>query len=119
MLKESDITTTIIEAIQEKKGRAVSVVDLSEVEGAGIRSFVVCEGRTPTQVGAIADSVRDYVLEHAHRKPYATDGFRNCMWIVLDYGEILVHVFLPEERKRYNLEELWSDGKITEIPDLD
>ena len=71
------------------------------------------------QVGAIADSVREYLLEHIDVKPYNYDGYQNCQWIVLDYGTIYVHVFLPEYRELYKLEQLWSDAKITDIPDLD
>ena len=68
---------------------------------------------------AIADSVRDYLFENANVKPFNYDGYRNSQWIVIDYGDTMVHVFLPEVRQRYNLEELWSDGKTDEIPDLD
>lgn len=71
------------------------------------------------QVAAIADSVRDYLLEHAKIKPYNYDGYTNSEWIVIDYGTILVHIFIPEARRRYNLEELWSDAVISEVPDLD
>ena len=71
------------------------------------------------QVGAIADSVREYVQEKSSVKPYNYDGYANSEWIVIDYGDILVHIFIPEARHRYNLEELWSDAVITEIPDLD
>lgn len=71
------------------------------------------------QVSSIADSVREYVQEHSGVKPYNYDGYRQSQWIVIDYGDILVHVFLPETRSLYDLEELWSDGAVTEIPDLD
>ena len=71
------------------------------------------------QVTAIADSIRDYLLEKARIKPYNYDGYRNAQWIVIDYGDTLVHVFTPETRQYYNLEELWSDATITRIPDLD
>jgi ribosome-associated protein len=71
------------------------------------------------QVSAIADSIREYLLEHAGIKPYNYDGYQNSQWIVIDYGHTLVHVFIPEFRSLYNLEELWSDAKITQIPDLD
>ena len=65
------------------------------------------------------DTDRDYLLEHAGIKPYNYDGYQNSQWIVIDYGNTLVHVFIPEFRSLYNLEELWSDAKITQIPDLD
>lgn len=70
-------------------------------------------------MASIADSVREYLLETAGIKPYNYDGYRNAQWIVIDYGTTMVHVFTPETRALYNLEELWSDAKINEIPDLD
>lgn len=70
-------------------------------------------------VAAIADSIREYLLETNGIKPYNYDGYQNSEWIVVDYGDTLVHVFRPEARSRYNLEELWSDGHMTTLPDLD
>lgn len=124
MSNSTTITSTellhlITEGIQERKGHNISIIDLSDIESAGVSQFVICEGSSPTQVSAIADSVREYLLEKAGVKPYNYDGYQNSQWIVIDYGDTLVHVFLPQERSRYNLEELWSDAKITEIPDLD
>ena len=76
-------------------------------------------GNTPIQVDAIADSIREYVEKTIGVRPYNYDGYQNSQWIVLDYGSIYVHVFLPEYRNRYNLEQLWNDAPITNIPDLD
>lgn len=109
----------IIEGIQEKKGRSVTIVDMSHIESSAVPKFIIAEGSSTTQVSAIADSVRDYLLEHGGIKPYNYDGYATSEWIVIDYGYILVHIFMPEARKRYNLEELWSDAVITNIPDLD
>ncbi|MCM1401560.1 MAG: ribosome silencing factor [Bacteroides sp.] len=109
----------ITEGIQDRKGRNITLVDLSEIESAGVSHFVICQGTSNMQVSAIADSIRDYLLEHAGIKPFNYDGYENSQWIVIDYGDTLVHVFLPQERERYNLEDLWSDAKITQIPDLD
>ena len=71
------------------------------------------------QVSAIADSVREYVQEKSGVKPFNYDGYRNSQWIVIDYGTIYEHVFLPEYREYYNLEQLWNDAEIKEIPDID
>ena len=114
-----ELLDLITEGIQERKGHAICHVDLSDIESSGVSHLVICEGNSTMQVSAIADSVRDYRLEHGNVKPYNYDGYRNSQWIVIDYGDILVHVFLPQERERYNLEELWSDAKITHIADLD
>ena len=119
MNKKTDILKLIIEGIQERKGKQITVVDLSDIEGAAYSAFVICQGSSTMQVASIADSVREYVQEHSCVKPYNYDGYRNSQWIVIAYGDILVHIFLPDVRSYYNLEELWSDADIKEIPDLD
>lgn len=115
----SSLRPMIIEGIQERKGRAIAVVDLSEIESAPVSEFIICQGNSSQQVAAIADSVRDYLLDNYGIKPYNYDGYRNAQWIVIDYGDTLVHVFTRETRQLYNLEELWADAPITEISDLD
>ena len=107
----------IIEGIQEKKGKRIVTIDLTKLEGLVYNYFVVCEGDSTTQVSAIADSVRDYVRKSAGEKPFASDGYQNAQWIVFDYGDVLVHIFLRETREFYSLESLWSDATITEIAD--
>ena len=109
----------IADAILDKKGEDVISIDLRPLGTAITDHFVICTGTSTMQVSAIADSVREYVQEHAGVKPYNYDGYQNSQWIVLDYGTIYVHVFLPEYRDLYKLEQLWSDAKITDIPDLD
>ena len=109
----------IIEGIYDRKGRVITVVDLSAIESTPASEFIICQGTSSQHVASVADSVRDYMLEHAGVKPFNYDGYRNAQWIVIDYGQTLVHVFTPEARQLYNLEELWSDAVITEIPPLD
>ena len=113
------IDELIIEGIRDRKGRDITVVDMSAIEAAPVSKFIIAEGTSTMQVGAIADSVRDYLLEHGRIKPYNYDGYGNSEWIVVDYGEVMVHVFVPDARRRYCLEELWSDAVITDIPNLD
>ena len=119
MTNEKELVNAIIEGIQDRKGKSIVHVDMSAIEDATTRGFVICTGTSTMQVSAIADSVRDYLFEHANIKPYNYDGYRNSQWIVLDYGTIYVHIFLQEFRDLYNLEALWNDAVITEIPDLD
>ncbi|MCX4288937.1 MAG: ribosome silencing factor [Duncaniella sp.] len=113
----TDTLSMIIEGLQERKARRITIVDMSELETAAAHRFVICEGTSTMHVTSIADSVREYLLENGRIKPYSYDGYANSQWIVIDYGDTIVHVFLPEERSRYNLEELWSDAVIEEIPD--
>ncbi|MBO6250253.1 MAG: ribosome silencing factor [Muribaculaceae bacterium] len=119
MTEIEKLVNTIIEGIQEKKGHHITTVDLSDIEYAAAQGFVIAEGNTPIQVDAVADSVREYVEKTIGVRPFNYDGYQNSQWIVIDYGTIYVHIFLPEFRERYNLEQLWADAKVSEIPDLD
>jgi len=109
----------IIEGIYDRKGKDITVVDLSAIESTPASEFIICQGTSSQHVAAVADSVRDYLFEHGRIKPYNYDGYTNSQWIVIYYDDTMVHVFLPETRRLYDLEGLWSDARITEIPDLD
>ena len=109
----------ITEGIQEKKGLKIVIADLTDIEDTICNYFVICQGNSPTQVSVIADSIREYVREETGNKPLAIDGLRNAQWIAIDYSDVLVHIFLPEVREFYNLENLWADAKLTYIPDID
>ncbi len=124
-MQEKEIATSkelidqIIEAIQEKKGKGITIVDMEELGNSICDYFVICQGNSPAQVGAITDSVEDMVRTGCRRKPYAIDGLRNAQWVAMDYGDVLVHIFLPDVRAFYDIEHLWADAKTTNIPDLD
>lgn len=109
----------ITEGIQDKKGKKIVIADLTQIDDTICNYFIICQGNSPSQVTAIVESVKDFACEGANAKPYAVDGLRNAQWVAMDYAEVLVHVFLPEVRNYYNLENLWADAKLTEIPDLD
>ena len=119
MTRKADTVQLITEAIQDRKGKNITLIDLSAIEDAAASSFIICEGTSTMQVSAIADNIRESLLEKADIKPYNYDGYKNSQWIVIDYGDTLVHVFIREMRELYNLEELWSDGVQTSVPDLD
>ncbi len=115
----TDILPLLIEGIRERKGRKITVVDMSDIDSAAARRFVICEGTSTQHVAAVADSIREYLLDNARIKPYNYDGYGNSQWIVIDYGDTLVHVFLPQTRSLYDLENLWSDASIVDYPDED
>ena len=119
MNKTKALVKTITEGIQEKKGKNIVVADLTEIEDTICKYFVICEGNTPTQLAAITESVYDYVRKETGEKPFGVDGLRTSQWVALDYSDVLVHIFLPETREFYNLENLWADAKLTEIPNID
>lgn len=114
-----EVIDQIIEGIQEKKGKEIVIVDMLKLGNSICDYFVICQGNSPTQVSAITDSIEDTVRINCKRKPYAVDGLRNAQWVAMDYGDILVHIFLPDVRKFYDIEHLWADATLTTIPDLD
>lgn len=119
MIETDRLQQLIIEGIQERKGRAITLVDLSHIDSASAREFIIAEGTSRQQVSAIAESVADYVRINGSEKPFNADGADGDEWIVLDYGDIWVHIFTREARLYYKLEDLWNDARITEVPDLD
>lgn len=118
-MKTINFKDTIVEAIQDKKGTAICAIDLSAIPTAPASQFIICQGKTPAQTSAIADNIIDKAREFAGRKPDSLHGIRNGQWIIIDYGDTMVHVFTPDFREFYNLEDLWIDGDIDRIPDLD
>ena len=119
MDETKDLVKKITEGIQEKKGRNIVIADLTNIEDTICKYFVICQGNSPSQVLAIVDSVKEYVRKTTGHKVYGMDGVRNTQWVAMDYGDVLVHVFLTEVRDFYNLEHLWADAKLTSLPDID
>ncbi|MBR2260127.1 MAG: ribosome silencing factor [Paludibacteraceae bacterium] len=118
VLDETDLLVNkIVEGIRERKGEKIVTVDMSHIDNYVFRNFVICQGRSNTHVASIADSIKDYVREEIKVKPFGVDGYANAQWIALDYGEVIVHVFLPELRDFYSIETLWEDAVINELPD--
>lgn len=119
MKQTNNIVKTITEGIQEKKGQKIVIADLTSIEDTICNYFVICQGNSPNHVSVIADSIHEYVRQETGNKPSAIDGYRNSQWIAMDYSDVLVHIFLPETREFYNLENLWADAKLTNLPDID
>ena len=108
-----------VKGIQEKKGRSINIIDLEGMPGAITQAFVVCEGGSPSQVSAIAESVEETMRKELKEKPIRIGGTTNNFWVVMDYTDVMVHIFLPDARDYYKLEELWQDAPTTQVPDLD
>ena len=109
----------ITEGIQDKKGKKIVIADLTQIDDTICNYFIICQGNSPSQVTAIVESVKEFTRKGANTKPYAVDGLRNAQWVAKDYADVLVHVFMPEAREFYNLETLWADARLIQIPDLD
>ena len=119
MKENNQLLESIIEGIKEKKGKGITTIDLKGIIGAICDYFVICEGNTPTQVAAIAESVEHIVKTNTKENPIRVQGQQLAEWIGIDYGNIIVHVFLPELRGYYNIDHLWSDAKTIQIPSED
>lgn len=119
MEETKELVQSIVEGLQEKKGSNIVVVDLTNLSGAISQYMVIGEGKSPSQVSALSDSVWEFARKKTGEKPLSIDGTQGATWIGMDYGTVLVHIFMPEQRKFYNLENLWADAKVTKIPNLD
>ena len=109
------LITEIIKAIEEVKGEKISILDLREIENTVCDYFIVCEGNSNTQVNAIASAVQKIVSKSLKDKPWHVEGEGNAEWILLDYVNVVVHIFQKQIREFYDIESLWGDAKITVI----
>ena len=106
---------TIVNGIQNKKGSAIATVDLTVLENSFCQFFVICHGNSNIQVNAIAESVEERVREDLREKVWHREGLENAQWVLLDYGDVVVHIFQKEYRDFYNLEDLWADANISYV----
>lgn len=106
METKNKLVDAIVKGIQEKKGQDIVIADLREVDGSIANYFVICQGSSPSQVEAIADSVSETARIDASEKPINVVGLPQAYWVGMDYGDVLVHIFIPEARNFYNLEDL-------------
>lgn len=112
--KNSKVFKSIIKAIQDKKGENIISLDLRKIPEAVADFFIICEAGSTTQVKAIADFVEFHTKKTVKEIPYRTEGQHSGQWILVDYINIVVHIMLPETRKFYKLEEMWSDAVAEE-----
>ena len=119
MEQTRQLVETITKGIQEKKGQRIVIADLNGIDGSIANYFVICQGNSPSQVEAIAESVGDMARLEMQEKPTTVVGLGHSHWVAMDYGNVLVHIFLPETRNFYDLENLWEDAILTEVPDID
>jgi ribosome-associated protein len=110
--EEADITDVIIEGILEKKGEKVVSIDFSNIHNAVFKGFIICNGNSSVHVESIADWVEEYVRTKSGRKPWHKEGQRNAEWILLDYVDMVVHIFQEKFRNIYQLENLWADADV-------
>jgi len=112
--KNSKIFKTIIRAVQEKKGGDIVSLDLRKIPEAVADFFIICEANNQPQIRAITDFVEGEVKKKCGEAPYHYEGKQNLQWVLIDYVNIVVHIMMPEQRKFYKLEEMWSDAPLEE-----
>lgn len=112
------LVDAVVEGIQEKKGKNITVLDMTGIENTITSYFVICDGDSNVHVDTIADSVEDYVRKKLDDKPLHIEGKSNAEWVLVDYMDVVVHVFQRPVRAFYNLEGLWADAGRKDLPDL-
>ena len=109
------LITTIIAGIEEVKGKEITILDLRDIENTVCDYFIVCEGTSNTQVNAIVNSIQKLVSKTLKDKPWHVEGTDNAEWVLIDYVNVVVHVFQKHIRDYYDIEILWGDAKTTQI----
>ncbi len=112
------LNDVIVDAIQDIKGKKIVKIDLRKLHDAPTNYFIICEGESNVQVRAITDSIYRKVKEVYHTTPTHIEGGLQSTWIVMDFFDTVVHVFYKDTRSFYELEDLWSDGALTEYVDV-
>ena len=112
-----ELNDIIIESIQDKKGVSIVSLDLRQINDAITDFFIICEADSTTQVKAIADHIAFNVKDKTGERPWHTEGYENLEWVLVDYVNVVVHVFHKTKREFYQLEELWSDAIVTNYED--
>ena len=109
------LITTIIGGIEEVKGKEITILDLRDIENTVCDYFIVCEGTSNTQVNAIVNSIQKTVSKTTKDKPWHIEGTDNAEWVLMDYVNVVVHIFQKHIREYYDIESLWGDAKMTQI----
>ncbi|MFW5777922.1 MAG: ribosome silencing factor [Bacteroidota bacterium] len=118
VLEVTDVLKTeIINGIQEKKGKEIVCLNLAKINSTVCDYFVICHGTSNTHVSSIADAVEETVKKQTGVKPRRREGFANAEWLLLDYLDIVVHIFQEDVRNYYNIEDLWADAPAEYIND--
>ena len=114
-ISSDTLSEWVVEGMLDKKALDVVILDLREVKHAIADYFVICSGNSDTQIDAISDSIEEQIHKRSKQNPWKREGQQNKEWILLDYVDVVAHVFNKEKRTFYGLEELWGDAKITYV----
>ncbi|MEC4117633.1 MULTISPECIES: ribosome silencing factor [Myroides] len=114
-INNDELIANIIKGIESVKGENIKILDLREIDNTPCDYFIICEGNSNTQVNAIAGATQKIVSKELHDKPWHIEGEVQAEWILMDYVNVVVHVFQKHIREYYNIESLWGDAKITTV----
>ncbi len=116
--RSEELNHWIVEGIRDTKGKNIVQLDLRNLDDAPADFFIICQGDSNTHIKAISSSIHKRVKEELHTMPSHVEGVSNARWILMDYFNTIVHVFYPETREFYEIEQLWSDAETTEYADV-
>lgn len=114
-ISTNDLVTKIVESIEDVKGENITILDLREIDNAFTKYFIICEGSSNTQVSAIARNIEKKVSKELKTKPFGVEGTTQGQWVLMDYIDVVVHIFLKNVREEYALEELWGDAEVVSL----
>lgn len=116
--ESAGLVDLIIDAIQDIKGKNIVKLDMREIDSAPADFFIICEGDSTTQIRSIAGNIQKKIKEQLMLQPSSKEGVQDANWVLVDYFDVVVHVFYPSTRKFYDLEDLWGDAKSTSYENL-
>ncbi|MEN8248348.1 MAG: ribosome silencing factor [Bacteroidota bacterium] len=112
-LSSEQLSQIVVKGMQEKKAEEIVVMDLRDIQNSVADFFVICSGNSDTHIDAIAESVDKEVYQSDEQDPWHREGYNNKTWVLLDYVDVVVHVFNQDRREFYQIESLWGDARIT------
>lgn len=113
--RKKQLYELVVQGMLEKKASDITILDLTGIKGAVADYFILCSATSDTQVDAISDSIEKEVFKECAELPWNSEGKKNKEWILLDYVNVVAHIFKKDKRQFYGLEELWGDAKVTTI----
>jgi len=113
LYESEELTSLIVLGMEDTKAKNIVILDLQDIEHSITNYFVICHGSSKPQLEAIADSIIEKTVRNLKAKPWHKEGFENAEWILLDYVDVVVHIFREDKRDFYQLEKLWADAVIT------
>lgn len=114
-MTSEELSNLVVKGMEDRKAEEIVLMDLRDVKGAVTDFFVLCSGNSDTQIESIAESIEKEVNESTSENPWRKEGFTNKEWILIDYVNVVAHIFKKDKRQFYGLEDLWGDAKVIHI----